>query len=223
MQIFRTPFSVTRTNDKSKLWTENDYLYEMRKQGIEHLKSMERAFWFGSRSEQLNPTSGTPERTTGGIFNRITTHVQSAGGTLTETEWENYLENAFESGSTEKYFFCAPRALSVISQFATNKIQHIKPGEDKITGLSIIEYQSPHGLAKLVRNPLFTEVGSAVASVVGLDMTNLKYRYLTDSDTKLYEDIQENDRDGKKGEYITEAGIQTMLESTHSILTDVDA
>lgn len=221
-QIFRTPFSVTRTNNKSKLWTENDYLYEMRKQGIEHLKDIERAFWFGARSEQVNATTGTPERTTGGILNDITTNVTDAGGTLTESEWESFLETAFTNGATEKYIFCSPRTISVVSQFATNKLRHIKPGEDRVSGLSIMEWQSPHGLAKLVRNPLFSEVSSSVVSAVALDMQNIKYRFLSDSDTKLYEDIQENDRDGKKGEYISEVGIQTMLEQTHAKLINVN-
>ena len=220
-QIFRTPFSVTRTNDKSKLWTENDYLYEMRKQGIEHLKDVERAFWFGARSEQVNATTGTPERTTGGIVNRITTNVVDAGGTLTEAEWESFLEQAFFSGNTEKYCFASPRVLSVVSQFATNKLEHISSDRDTITGLSIHEYQSAHGLLKIVRNPLFSEVDPTVLSAVVIDLPNLKYRFLTDSDTKLYEDIQENDRDGKKGEYISEVGIQLMLEQTHAVLKNV--
>jgi hypothetical protein len=222
-QIFRTPFSVTRTLDKSKLWTENDYVYEMRKQGIEHLKDIERAFWFGSRSEQVNGVTGTPERTTGGIIGKITTNVESATGTLTEAEWEAFLEEAFQSGSTRKFAFCSPRALSVIAQFGTQKLQVNNPGSKIIYGLSVYEYLSPHGIVHLVRTPLFTEVPSSVVSVIVLDMENVKYRFLSDSDTKLYEDIQENDRDGKKGEYLTECGIQVMLEQTHAILTDVNA
>ena len=97
------------------------------------------------------------------------------------------------------------------------------PGEKVPYGLSVYEYQSAHGVVHLVRTPLFTEVTSAVVSVVVLDMEQIKYRYLTDSDTKVMEDIQENDRDGRKGEYITETGIQVMLEQNHSVLTNVDA
>lgn len=213
-QIQRTPIEETRTFSKTELWTGADWVFEVKKQGIEHLKKIERTLWYGKREESTNTTNnaaGKPKRYTGGIIGQfIQTNVTTFNGTMTEADFNSYLEAQLARGSSMKYTFCAPRVLSVISNFAQGRLKTVQ--DEKIYGMSIQEYQSPHGLVKLVRQPIFAETSQYAGTMVTIDMNNLKYRYLQDSDVALLQNRQQNDVDGRKAEYLSETGLQMMLE-----------
>lgn len=222
-QIVRTPVEITDTLKNTDMYTEDEWKVQVKKAGIEHLKKIERALWFGKREQStnsVNNASAKPKRTTGGILNHfITTNVTTAPSVLTEADWESFLETALRKGSTMKYCFCSPRVLTVIASFAKNKLQTVRT--DKTYGLSIMEYQSPHGVIKLVRQPLFLESVYTSGHAVVVDLKNMKYRYLQNRDTKFVDNRQENDRDGQKAEYITEMGLQFQLESESAVLKGV--
>jgi len=54
-------------------------------------------------------------------------------------------------------------------------------------------------------------------------MDYVYYRPLRGRDTKLRANIQENDRDGWKDEYMTEFGMELRLEKAHAIVKGVTA
>ena len=221
-QIQRTPIEETRTFSKTEMWTENDWAYQIKKQGIEHLKKLERMLWFGKREEStntVNNTGGKPKRLSGGIMNFITTNRTVFSGTMTESDFHTFLEGALKNGSNMKYVFCSPRVLTVISNFAHGRLQ-TKVGE-QIFGLTIHEYQSPHGMVKLVRQPLFDESAAYQGAMVAIDLKNLKYRFLQDSDVQLLDNRQANDVDGRKSEYLSESGLQFQLENEAAVATGI--
>ena len=102
-QIFRKPFGATETVQASALYGGSDLSVTRKLQGIEHMKDLERAFLFGERSEKTTSTSIAttthPERTTGGILSFVTTNVKDVGTEVTETEFEDWLEDVFRYGS----------------------------------------------------------------------------------------------------------------------------
>ena len=49
-----------------------------------------------------------------------------------------------------------------------------------------------------------------------LDTKYIKYRYV--DDTKYKPEIQANDLDGSKSEYLTEAGLEVQFERSHGII-----
>lgn len=218
-QIQRTPVEETRTMSKTELYTEADWAHELKKQGIEHLKKLERMFWLGKREEStntVNNASGKPKRYSGGIIGQfISTNVTTFNGTMTEADFHSWLETALKNGSSMKWVFAAPRVLSVVSNFAHGRLQ-TKPG-DKVYGLSIHEYLSPHGTVRFVRQPLFDEVTEYNGAMVALDLKNVKYRFLKDSDVSLLDNRQANDVDGRKSEYLSESGLQFMVEKEASL------
>lgn len=222
-QIIRTPFGLSRSLMNSETYAGDDWAIQVKMNGIEHLKKMERVAWFGKRetgTDTVNNAAGAPKRTTGGILNHfLSTNVTTAAATLTESEWDSWLETALKKGSRMKYVFCAPRVLTVVSGFAKSKLD-FKMDSSRY-GVSVSEYQSPHGTVKLVRCPIFDESVNTNGHAVALDMSKIKYRYLKDSDTKFKDNIQENDRDGRKAEYITEFGIQLQNESEMAVLKGV--
>jgi hypothetical protein len=69
----------------------------------------------------------------------------------------------------------------------------------------------------MVQHPLLTN-GYADYSIA-LDMDYLAYRPLSGRDTKLMTNIQAADEDGRRDQYITEAGLELRLPKAHGILS----
>lgn len=191
--------------------------YQQKKKGVEHMIDIARAFYFGQKKED---TSGThPKRTTAGLLSFLTANNYDAGGALTQSEFDQSIcEVAFKYGSKEKLMLASARVLSVINGWALGKLQ-IQQGEDTF-GLAVVKYVSPFGVLNIVHEPLFEgAIYGGYAAI--LDVENVKYRPLKGRDTKLETNIQANDEDQRKDQYITECGLEVRLPQTHALLTGV--
>ena len=227
-QIFRTPISMGRTDKDSRLNYTNGSDWERLKVecAVEHLRSQERAFWYGVRNEAASvDSSGARQRTTGGVFQYVTTNVMDAslsGGVLTQQLMDQFAEQVFQYGSTEKIAFCSPRVLSRINSLVTNLIR-ITP-EESMYGLNLTSYVTSHGVLKLVRTPHFGDSGflnQYGGSMVVLDPSQIKYAHLKNAENEWRDNIQENDRDGVKGEWLGECGLHISNERAHGILQNI--
>lgn len=219
-QIFKTAVQVSKTQEATKLYGGSDRAYQRRKKGIEHAVDIERAAWFGERSEHV--TGDEIIRTTGGVLSFIANKCETydANNSLTEDAFEKeFLEDLFKYGSDKKTMFCSSRVISVINSWGRDKLQTVV-GEDTY-GLAIMKYVSAHGELLLVKHPLFE--GSVYGKMgVALDLENVKYRPLQGRDTKLETNIQPNDADYYLDQYLTEAGFMIKLPKTHGIIENVD-
>ena len=217
LQIFRRPFGVTETDNNSENYGGKDLAHRRAMQLIEHQKDIERAFWFGEPKED---TSGThPRRATGGVDYWISTNSTDAGGTLTETEFEAWLRTGFRYGSSTKFLFAAPILVSAISSWARGKLQMLP--KNKTYGIGITQYLSPHGIVNVINTKLFSE--TSVYSGYGylIDLESIAYRHLSNRDTKLITNIQDNSEDAEKDEYKAEVGLEFKNEKKNSVLTNV--
>lgn len=219
-QIFKTSVQVSKTQEASNLYGGSDRAYQRKKKGIEHAVDIERAAWFGERSEHINGEEVI--RTTGGILGFISDSCPTydANGSLTEEAFEKeFLEDLFRYGSDKKTMFCSSRVISVINSWGREKLQTVTGAETY--GLAIMRYVSAHGELLLVKHPLFEgEIYGKMG--VALDLENVKYRPLKGRDTKLQTNIQPNDADYYLDQYLTEAGFQIKLPKTHGIIKNVD-
>lgn len=218
-QIFRTSVDVTRTLEKSEMYGtgKGDLAYLRGKHGHDHCVHIEKAFWFGERGEKTG-TTGKTRRTTGGVLEFITTNVtNSSSTTLTEAEFITFLASGFTYGSSEKILFADSRVMQTISGYALAQ-QRVKPGETKY-GIAIAQYVSPYGNVNIVHHPEFKNYYAGYAFL--LDLETFKYRFLRDSDTKLLMNIQANDTDGEKDEFLSEVGLQRMQESRNAYVYGV--
>ena len=207
-QIIQTPFGVTGTQDASELYGGKDMVYLAKKYGIEHKKSIESAFLLGEKKED---TSGTqPKRFTAGLNSLITTNVTDAGGTLTEAEFEAFLRTAFRYGSTTKTLFASPLLISAINSWAAGKLQTVS--KDKTYGIDVKQYLSGHGTINLIKHNLLEQDYAGVGFVV--DMETIGYKYLPGRDTHLKTNIQNNDVDERKDEYLSEVGFYMTQEKS---------
>lgn len=211
-QIFRTPFGVTETSRNTKTFIkENDFDYQRRKKGIEHMVDIERAFLFGKRAK-ITGAGGKPQRFTGGVIPQITTYASA--NIDTEAEFETFLEDAFRYGNTEKYALASAAFVSQINQWAKNKVQIMQ--SEKTFGILITRYVSAHGTLNIIKHELLTGTTYGNYCVV-VDMEALTYRYLSGRDTRLLTDRQDNGDDEKIEEYLSEVGLQFEQESRHAI------
>jgi hypothetical protein len=227
-QIFRTPIAMGRTDKDSKLNYSDSSDWERLKMqaAVEHLRAQERALWYGVRNEQAAvDSSGARQRSTGGVFQFVTSNVNdlsASGGVLTQQALDNFAEMVFQYGSGEKIAFCSPRVLSRINSLATNLIR-IEP-QTEMFGLSLARYVTSHGTLKLVRTPHFSDPGYANqygGSMVVIDPEQIKYAYLKNGENEWRDNIQENDRDGNKGEWLGECGLHLANEKAHGIMQGI--
>lgn len=216
-QIFRTPFGISRTADKSDTNGKGDLAHQRAMQMIEHQKEIERAFWFGEPKEDLTGTQ--PRRATGGIDYFMSTNATDAGGDLTEIEFEGFLRTGFRYGSKTKWLFAAPIVVSAINFWAKSAL---KVEVSATTyGISAMKWLCPFGTVNIVVMNLFTEVALYSGYAYLIDMECLTYKHIADSDTKLKTNIQDNSADGEEDEYITEAGLIFSQEKKCALLYNV--
>lgn len=212
-QIFRTPFGVTETAKNTKtLIKENDFDYQRKKKGIEHMIDIERAFIFSKKSKDSSGTQ--PKRFTEGILNVITGYATA--NVDTEAEFETWLESAFAHGNTEKYLLASAAVISMINGWAKNKLQLVE--KDKTYGITILRYVSPHGTLNIIKHELLTGTTYGNYAIV-LDMECLTYRYLSNRDTTLKTNRQNNGDDERVDEYLTECGLQMEQQLRHAIMS----
>jgi hypothetical protein len=228
-QIFRRSLEHTRTATKTRLRT-GDHVKEARRESLEHHGiDIEYAMIFGKPKEDL--TGSQPLRSTGGIVHFIQAGAPAGndynfGGDVSMEELETQLEYIFRKGAQEKMGICGNGALLAIQQvIRKNTAWQFEGGKE--FGMNVSRLICPFGVLVLKTHPLFNVLGggttggtayvSWASSMLVLDMANIKYRPLKDSDTKYLPNRQGNGIDGMKSEYITEAGFEINHAETHHI------
>lgn len=214
-QIFTRQFDMTRTTMESNLYGGRDLPYQQKKAGIEFGKDVEKAFFFGESVENTGGT--TPRRTTGGIDTFISTNDTDLGGTFSLVTFFSESETFFRYGAKRKTAFCSRGAATNIALEGLGYIETART--DTTLGMEITRVKTPHGELNLISHDLLEgdEYGGRIYVV---DMNNVGYRYLRNSDMKLKTNIQANDVDGRKDQYIGEIGLFRTLEETHGRFTN---
>ena len=219
-QIFKTSIAVSGTEKEANLYGGKDLPYLRAKKGTEHALDIERAFWFGEKKSDTGGTMGHPRRATGGILEMIeagSSPVQNQGGPLTAPDLNTFLRDAFTYGSDVKTMFAGGIVLQAINEMARGQIR-MRPNETSY-GMQISEWITAFGRINIVYNPLFVGDYSGYGFV--LDMDCLRYRYMTNRDTKLETNIQANDVDGEIDQYISEVGLERKQAPKHALIKGV--
>lgn len=225
-QIFKTGVSLTGTLDATNLRTGSKEEEQVTKALKLHMGDIERAFFWGRRFEE-NGTSAQPRRFTGGLFNMITNVIDAASGfatanTITENEFDRTLiENIFAWGNKEKVAFCGPRVISNLQRIAKGRWSPMQV--EGSYGVSMTRYQTFAGDLMVQLHPLFRQVPGLDSTMVVLDLSHLKYRYLNGRDTQLKQNVQAPDIDGKEHYYQTECGLEMTQGRVHAVIRNWNA
>ncbi len=222
-QIFRTPVSLSNTENASKLYGGKDQNYQRAKALIEHKRDIANALYFGQRKED---TSGnTPRRTMGGILeflsgaSQVQAFASSGGTALTYNNFDAMVaQKVFAYGSQEKLLVAGPKLAAMINSWAVSDLV-TDVGKDKTYGMRVKNLITSYGDLKVIYDPLLAEAETYSGYGFVLDMENVRYVYLNGRDTKLNTNIQNNDVDGIMDEYITECSLEFKQPKTHMLLT----
>ena len=220
-QIFRTPIALSNTEDKAKLYGGKDRAYQRRKALIEHKRDIANAMYFGKKA--MDTTGDAPRRTMGGLLSFLTqsqAFSEEGGGTpqLTYATFDEYVaQPAFRYGSKEKLLIAGPKLMTKINSWAIDDVL-TDVSKDKTYGMRVKTLVTSYGDLQVIYDPLLAESGHADYGRV-IDPENVRYCHLDGRDTKLKTNIQENDRDGIKDEYLTECSLEVRLPKTHMLLT----
>jgi len=216
-QIIRTPFAASNTLIASNLYGGNELTYQRRKFATQHALECERTVLWGKSSE----VTATATRSTAGFFSLVTSNVVNANGTLTWPTVESLFEKVFRYGSNNKLFIVSRRIASQLDLISEGRL--VTSNGDTAYGVNIGRLNTTHGQLMTAVHDQFVNDWAGYGIVV--DLENIRLRYMArDGQNRmgmLRTNIQANDADGEEDEYLSEIGLQLMLESAHGILKGV--
>ena len=161
-------------------------------------------------AENLDAT-GT-SRYTGGIDEFILSNDFDLITTFDITTFYAQAAKLFRHGRKDKVYFASRSIVAEISNNATSFLE-VMPKEQTL-GMDIKKLNTPHGTLRIMNHDLL-EGPVYGANAYAVDLDNVGYRHMEGRDNKLHINIQENDRDGRKDEYLGEIGCFRVLEETH--------
>lgn len=214
-QIFRNVLNVTNTAIATRIrYADGQYIKEARREVLElHSIEMERAFLFGSAKSD---SGEQPVRTTGGLTHFVTTNVVDFGGTVSIDDLEDFLEDVFEDGSTEKLALVGNRSLNTLNKLMRDNYTITATPETSTYGMKMTQIITPYGTLQLKQHPLLSKDGFEDWGFV-IDTAKLKYRFLRGRDTMYRENVQNPGDDATKNEFLTECGLEINHQTAHGI------
>jgi hypothetical protein len=221
-QIVRTPFGTTNTQSATDLYDGNDFDYQARKHAIEHLVRLERFLIWGQSDQAV--VAGQPLRAMQGALQFLATNRVDIGGVLTESEFDAFCEVAFRyGGSDQKLLIASGRVIQAINNFAKEKMDTYV-GESAY-GLNLREYISPFGRVLIAYHRQFVgDIYSGYGMLLDMDRVVLRPLRGGRSAGNLavrVTNIQANDEDARRDEYLTECSLEFQNEKAHALLTGV--
>lgn len=249
-QIFRTAFSFTRTALKAGLLWDKTGIYKSKaKQNcVRHMVELEKAFLFGHKQEYLTTDQGdeVPERTMGGIYyfleqwetgtpygveaptsddhpnKRI---FKFAGGTTTKKTFLQRLSQIFRVTNNVDYAklcLCGNGFLGVVQEMFERQLTFQTGQSAKGTyGMNVTVHETQNGTVYYKTHPLLNLLSDFNYSAFFIDVPMLKYRPLSDSDTVLLKNRQDNDADRRKDEWLTEASLELQQPESCGFMDDL--
>lgn len=136
-------------------------------------------------------------------------------GVMNWSDLNRYIERAFRctnNKSFEKLVVCGSGFLAAINTAIENRAILQKDfAVQKAYGMNVVTWETTFGTIHFKTHPLLSRSAYTRNNGLILDVQNLKLRPLNDSDTTLLANRQARDYDGRKDEWITEAGLELRL------------
>jgi hypothetical protein len=153
----------------------------------------------------------------------------SAGtGTLSTSAYNGYIARLFKKTSDsayEKLCLCGGTFLETINSLFEKNITRSAAVSDKNRNweFQVHSHTTLRGTVHYAVHPLFDEDPEWAASAMFLDLGLLRERPLSGSDTTFLKGRQENDRDARKDEWISELGLELQFPEAHMIIHGANA
>lgn len=221
-QIFRDVFDITNTAAASRYRTGDPVENDKRRKMWDHAEGIEHAFLWGSSSEVTDGGNGKPRRTTAGIRRFIpSANATVFATTPTVTTLLNAISPVFNwntPAGDSRILLLGNTAMNAINLAITNDSKsqmNLNPNPVTVYGMRMRELILPQGTLLIKTHPLMNLHSVYTKSAFILDMSALRYRYLShhgiNRDTKSYEktsDLEKTGDDKLTGHWLTECGLE---------------
>jgi hypothetical protein len=219
-QIHRTPIELTRSEMQIKRYErgEKGARQDARRDAmILHLEGVERSFINGDLKEDVS----TNRRVAKGILRYITTNREDLQGSLTKAKFDSFLKDVMFNGGG-KYVLAASGTFmeALHAEVLSKSNMNITPAT-KEWGLDITRYLSPFGKCDVFYHRVLSQMleDNYGGCAMLLDMSLVTKYYL--QKMILRENIQANDADGFKDEYLEECCAALHNEANHGFIFNV--
>ncbi len=231
VQIFRDAVELSEDAINLKYFNWSDIEKKQLKDAAQkHLEKMERAFLLGERSYN----SG--KRTTGGFEWFIRTYgsltdsalglsnsvFDMSGLSFNELTFDKMSDPIFRYGSKTKVMLGSGATLSKVGTFGKAYLENDQAASETL-GLRVKRVTTEHGDLMLVRHRMFDEISYLRTRAFIFDPEHVSKSIFTNSDTKLFMNIQNNDVDGVKHEYRTKCTLEVRNPGlAHFVIKGLD-
>lgn len=229
VQDLRTPFGVTEIVAATAQYGENDWPYQMRKKGIEHLRNLERQNVQGvavTSDLSLYATTNTAPGAAAGIDFYIREYGDSARQIsqteITQTEFLDAIEAMFAFGGQNKLLLASPTLRTAFDFWGISKLNTFVAGT--VFGMKINRWESSWGTIAIVTEEILRDPGSDGETSYFVDLDNVKFVTLQGIGGTRLRMLRPYEADGstiKQAEWNTIGCLEVRSASTHGYLTGV--
>lgn len=211
-QIFKTSYDITNTAKKTKSRTGDAVKNDKKRKMFDHAVAMEMAALFGKRFEGTGP-GGKPIRMSGGLLYMMSQYASARITVFATTPTESTFTDAvykvfdYDTGAgDERIVMAGNGALNSLNRLAAAQARTrvTFDGLIDLYGMKLQKWVLPQGTLYVKSHPLFNTHARFTNDMVILDPTAIKYRPMRD--TTFEDNIQANDADELKGQWISEVG-----------------
>lgn len=229
VQDLRTPFGVTEIVAATDQYGENDWPYQMRKKGVEHLRNLERQNVQGVavRSDlSLYSSSNTAPGTAAGIDFYIREYGDSvrqiSQTEITQTEFLDALQAMFANGSQNKLLLSSPTLRTAFDFWGISKLNTFVAGT--VFGMKINRWESSWGTVSIVTEEILRDPGSDGETSYFIDLDNVKIVTLQgigQTRLRMLEPYKATGATIKQAEWNTISCLEVRSAGTHGYITGV--
>ena len=229
VQIFKTPYQLSKTAMATKFRTGDPLKNEQKRKSFQHAEKIEQALFWGQASETTVTQDGESRilRTTKGIRSFITTNNFVYGAPPSLDELADDLAPLFDydagSAGNERIAFCGNTALMHLARQARDAVTVNFNEKATFYGMEFKRLELPQGTIYVKSHPLLNVHPVYKKSMFVMPGSGIIYRPLKGRDTHIEKDIQANDADYKKDQWLTECGFEFHHEQTWGYYGNVGA
>jgi len=225
-QIFKTPYEITKTTLATRFRTGDPLKNEQRRKAFEHAAKIEWSILFGKAAE-VTGGDGQPMRSMGGLREFIVSNRKVFSSAITINTFLDQVYPVFnysgEGSGDQRIAFCGNGALNALNKAikdaGTTQITY--DGIVGVYGMKFARFVMPQGELLLKTHPLMNTHARYSKSMFIINPPGIKYRPLRGRDTHVEKDIQDNDADKKKDQWLTETTITLHHEKTMAYLGNI--
>lgn len=214
VQIFKTTYDITNTAKNTKVRTGDPVKNDKKRKMFDHAVALEFAAIFGKRWEGTGD-NGKPMRSTGGLLYMMSQYASNMITIFATTPTENAFTDAvykvfnFDTGAgDERIVLAGNGALNSLNRLAASQSRTRVNFDGVIDqwGMKLQKWIMPQGTLYVKSHPLFNAHSRFTNDMVIIDPTALKERPMRE--TVFKDNIQANDADETKGQWLTEMGFE---------------